>query len=90
MEHLFRKEISINMDSEILRLKREFREKWPREKAREIKALMKRDVELDMMGYLCDRLFLECAIAKLARGEHANVVGGPLLGSGCKFAYPSK
>lgn len=76
------------MNEEILRLKREFREKWSFEKVAEIKQILKIERDMEIMEYLCDEVILECEIAKLARGYSANMVPGALLGSGCKKAYP--
>lgn len=76
------------MNKEILELKQQFREKWPFEKVAEIKRILKVEGKLNVMEYLCDELMLECEIAKLARGYNANMIPGPLLGSGCKKVYP--
>lgn len=76
------------MNEEILRLKREFRKKWPFDKVAEIKRFLKIEGDLDVMEYLCDQVILECEIMKLVRGYSANMIAGPLLGSGCKKAFP--
>jgi len=77
------------MDPEILRLKREFREKWSFQKQAEVKRLLKAEGKLDVTEYLFDQLLMECEIAKLARvGYSANMVEGPLLGDGCKIVFP--